>query len=84
MFGLVVTIVAGLTFLVADAGLAVCPDGIVGYWKLDESGGSTYADFVGGNDGTGAADPVATPGRVAGAQDFDGGTMGIDIPASSL
>ena len=71
---------AGWYLLMPSAGLAECPDDIVAYWKLDETSGPTYVDFVGGHDGTGNADPTAVPsGQVAGAQLFGTG-LGIDVP----
>jgi lysophospholipase L1-like esterase len=52
---------------------AVCPSGMVSYWKLDETGGTTYYDSFDGNDGN-ASTPAPTPaaGLVGGAQDFNG------------
>ncbi|HFD80513.1 MAG TPA: hypothetical protein ENK05_09015, partial [Gammaproteobacteria bacterium] len=49
------------------------PAGLVHYWKLDETGGSTYADVV---DAAASASCTSCPapagGRIAGAQQFDG------------
>ena len=72
------------SFFFMDEGFATCPDGISTYWKLDETVGSTYMDFIGDNDGTGNDDPTPqTSGIVEGAQSFDGANTGIDVLASS-
>lgn len=70
----------GLIFLTTGAAYAACPDGITNYWKLDETSGTTYEDFINGNDGEDAATgPDPANGTVNGAQEFDG-TMGINVP----
>jgi hypothetical protein len=60
-----------------------CPNQMLGYWKLDESTGPTYADYFGGNSATceGLPCPTATDGKVKGEQSFSGpnGTM-VNIP----
>ena len=78
---IILVLVAGVSLILPAAGLADCPDDIVAYWKLDEASGSTYTDFIGGNDGTGSVDPTAVAGRVNGAQRF-AATSGINVPAS--
>ena len=86
MVSLVVMTVAGLTFLATGSGFAACPDDITNYWKLDETSGSSYADFIGGNNGdsTGMDPTFVVAGKVNGARDFDDtATNGIDVPASS-
>ncbi|MBC2709783.1 MAG: LamG domain-containing protein [Desulfosarcina sp.] len=88
-FSLVVMTVIGFTFLVTGAAFAACPDNIAAYWKLDETTGSPYTDFISDNDGsvaTGKVAPTAGTGTVNGAQLFDntgGSETGIDVPASS-
>ena len=73
----------GLVFFATSSAYAACPEGMISYWKLDETTPGTYEDFFNGNDGTGNANPTATTdGVVNGAQEFDG-TMGIDVPADS-
>jgi PKD repeat protein len=59
----------------------ICPVDILSYWKLDESSGSTFADFVGGNHAscTGGSCPGFTEGRVNGALVFDGVDDGLDV-----
>ena len=71
----------GLAFLVTSSAYAACPGSITNYWKLDENDPGTYADFINGNDGTGADDPTAATGKVNGAQQFNGTDQGIDVPA---
>ena len=78
MFGFVVMTVAGFTFLATGAAFATCPNGLSAYWKLDNN----YDDFIGDNDGSGNDAPTAVAGTVNGAQEFNGGTTGIDVPAS--
>jgi hypothetical protein len=87
LFSLVIMTVAGFTILVSGAALAACPDGIVAYWKLNETA-APYTDFIGGKIGS---ENVTAPTPLAsgvvtgdGAQTFDGSIDGdgIDIPAS--
>ena len=71
----------GLTFQPAISTYAACPDDISSYWKLDELTPGTYVDFIKDNDGTGNDNPTAVAGQINGAQEFDGLTTGIDVPA---
>jgi len=49
------------------------PPGLRGYWKLDETAGTTAADSSGsGNTGTLLNGPAWTPGKLHGALHFDG------------
>ena len=57
------------------------PAGMAAYWKLDETSGGSYSDLTGVNNGTGTTTPVA--GLVAGAQQFNGTTDKIDVPANT-
>jgi hypothetical protein len=65
---------------------ATCPGGMVAYWKLNETSGSTYADFFQVNDGgcrpgTDTC-PTPTSGQIVGAQQFAAANLtGIDVPA---
>jgi hypothetical protein len=63
---------------------AACPLDMISYWKLDETTGSTYEDFVGANDGhcTGNNCPFPEDGILAGGQRLMG-NQGIDVPASA-
>ena len=81
VFTFMMLIVACLIFQPAISTYAYCPDGISAYWKLDDTAGPTYADFISDNVGTGNADPAATTdGVVNGAQEFgDANLTGIDV-----
>ena len=72
-----------LGFIFATAVYAQCPD--VSYWKLDEDAIGTYVDVIGGYDGARAnkAPEPSVDFVVGGAQDFDGESTGIDIPADA-
>jgi hypothetical protein len=55
--------------LIVNAYSQGCPEGLVSYWKMDETSGNILTDIVGGNNATrhnSSADPVA--GKVDGAQ----------------
>jgi uncharacterized repeat protein (TIGR01451 family) len=57
-----------------------CPNDMLAYWKLDETGGSTYDDFHYGYDGECAGTcPAPAAGQVNGGQAFDGSSSGIDV-----
>ncbi len=51
-----------------------CPADMISYWKLDETGGTTYADFYGGNDASASPTPPtpSTDGIVGGCQVLNG------------
>lgn len=54
--------------------------GLMGYWKLDESSGTTAADSSGaGRNGTVSGTPTWTSGRISNALKFDGSTN-ISVP----
>ncbi|MCH8120622.1 MAG: LamG domain-containing protein, partial [Planctomycetes bacterium] len=54
-------------------------EGLVGYWPLDEGGGTTTADASGnGNDGTFVDAPVWVSGKFGSALDFDGSNDAVD------
>ncbi len=56
------------------------PIGLVHYWKLDETGGSSYTNFVGSNPpATCTVCPTPVAGPVSGAQQFDGTTNEINV-----
>jgi uncharacterized repeat protein (TIGR01451 family) len=67
------------------ANVGGCPAGTLAYLKLNEpTGGPTYADQYRLHDGVCAGPcPAPVAGRVGGAQDFNGDTTGIDIPAAA-
>lgn len=67
-----------------NVGDAVCPPGLVNYWKLDETDGGTYSDQTGSSNAfAGTNGPIPVSGRVAGAQQFNGSNTQINVPASS-
>jgi predicted lipoprotein with Yx(FWY)xxD motif len=77
---------AVFTLTMAGLAMADCPDGITGYWKLDETSGSPYTDFIGDNNavtGTGDPDPAAGI-LINGAQRFVAASFdGLNVSASS-
>ncbi len=59
-----------------------CPSGIIGYWKLEESSGTTFEDFYNGHDGSCIGQcPDSTLGQIGNGQQFNGVTAGINVPA---
>jgi hypothetical protein len=48
------------------------PTGIVAWWPLDETSGTTVADIAGDNPGIHVNGPVPAAGNVGGALRFDG------------
>ena len=65
---------------IAMGGNPVAPGGMVGYWKFDETSGTSAADSSGnGNNGTltndGGGLPNWTSGKVGNALSFDGGNL---------
>jgi hypothetical protein len=58
----------------ARASLAAAQEGLVGWWRLDETSGSLASDAVeGGHDGKLMGNPKWGPGKVGGALRFDQG-----------
>ena len=64
-----VTAYVGLTVPTASAGI---PAGMVSYWKLDETTGTTAYDYLGTYDGTNYGATINQPGQVEKAYSFDG------------
>ncbi len=52
-----------------------CPDSITHYWKLEETSGGPYQDFVANNDAICGPCPTAVPGRVGTGQRFNGSNL---------
>lgn len=48
-------------------------DGLVSYWKLDETSGTTATDAHGSNDGTNNGAALGTAGKIGNAYDFETG-----------
>jgi hypothetical protein len=57
-----------------------CPSGIISYWNLDESSGSTYYDSISVNNASSPNIPSPVAGRVAGAQQFNGTSNRMTAP----
>jgi hypothetical protein len=76
------TVAAGLTLYRRPISVLVI-GGLAGFWKFDEGGGSTAADFSGnGNTGTLVNAPVWTAGKVGRALDFNGQDAHVVIAAN--
>ena len=68
-------VIAVLPTVIAD-----CPDGMVYYWKLDETSAGPVVDCYGSNDGTNHGATINQLGMVGTAYSFDGSTDYIDAP----
>jgi len=68
------------TITVQESQSGNCPPGIISYWKLDETSGSVYSDYIGANSATSTDIPTPVAGRVNGAQQFNGSSDGITAP----
>jgi len=55
------------------------PSGMVSWWPLDETSGTTSVDIQDGNDGTHINGPTPVPGKVSGGLSFDGSNDGVLI-----
>lgn len=55
------------------------PANLVAWWPLDETGGTTAHDIVGGHHGTHVNGPTPTTGKVASALAFDGVDDYVDV-----
>ncbi|NQT03176.1 MAG: LamG domain-containing protein, partial [Planctomycetes bacterium] len=65
--------------VLTSAAKAADPD-LIGYWKFDETSGTTAQDATGnGNDGTLNGDPQWAAGKLGGALEFDGEGDYVDI-----
>ncbi|MBN1510020.1 MAG: discoidin domain-containing protein, partial [Sedimentisphaerales bacterium] len=56
----------------------------VGWWKLDETSGTTAADAIAGNDGVLTGDPVWVDGAFNGGLQLDGADDFVTLPIGSL
>ena len=70
--------------LLASTGIAALPEGLVGYWKLDEGSGTLASDSSGvGNDGIVMGGSEWVDGHMGYALELNGGTQLVEIPSSS-
>ncbi len=62
--------------IIPDIAQSSCPDGIQAYWKLDESSGNTFEDFVDSTQAvcTGTCPQSVADGKILGAQRFSTST----------
>jgi len=70
-------------FTITVAEPDVCPADISAYWKLDETSGPPFVDWVGDADAICSTCPDPVPGLIGGAQWFDG-TDEVNVPASGV
>ena len=61
---------------------AVCPSGMLSYWKLDETTGQVFSDVTGSLNASCSAGncPAFASGRIGGALDFDGANHRLEVP----
>ncbi|MCX8038632.1 MAG: hypothetical protein N3D11_16575, partial [Candidatus Sumerlaeia bacterium] len=78
-----VTIV-GVALCLAPAAMAQVPSGQVGYWPLDENGGTLTYDFQNGNHGQLFNGPTWTAGRFGACVSFDKVDDYIQLPPGML
>ncbi len=76
----------------AEEPVTYCPDGMLSYWKLDETACDRYVDSYGGNDGLCCESdnndlcekcPATDTGIIGGGQLFDGENTEINVPADA-
>jgi PKD repeat protein len=60
-----------------------CPDGMVSYWKMDETAAGPVVDCYGSNDGTNNGATINQPGQVGTAYDFDGVGDYVESPETT-
>lgn len=58
------------------------PDGLISWWPLDETSGTTAADIIDANSGTHLGEPTPVTGKVTGALSFDGIDDHVNVPPS--
>ena len=86
---LLILVLAPASYAVATSCIQP-PEGLIAWWPLDETSGTTAIDMVGGNDGTYVNSPTPVMGNVAYALSFDGindyvdlgNDSSLDIPGS--
>jgi uncharacterized repeat protein (TIGR01451 family) len=73
------------TFSINVAEAGPCPVGMISYWKLDETSGTTFDDYYNDNNAEcpGTKCPTPAIGQVNGGQAFDGSNDEINVPADA-
>jgi len=73
------------TFSINVAEAGPCPVGMISYWKLDETSGTTFDDYYDDNNAEcpGTKCPTPAAGQVNGGQAFDGSNDEINVPADA-
>jgi hypothetical protein len=72
------------SFTIQVAAAPQCPAGMISYWKLDETSGTTASDSYDGHHGTLYGNATWTPdGKVNGAMTFDGTDDRVQVPSST-
>lgn len=70
---IVYMIILAVTFWAMPVSAQDLREGLIGYWKLDETSGEIASDSSGkGHDGTFVGDPKWLAGKIGGALEFDG------------
>ncbi|WP_455370081.1 LamG domain-containing protein [[Eubacterium] cellulosolvens] len=62
----------GSSIVTVSEAASTCPNGLVSYWRLDETSGFTAADSANGNDGAVVNGENWVPGKVGNGYDFTG------------
>ena len=70
--------------LAGSAVASAATQGPVGWWKFDETAGTTAADSVGGNNGTLLAGPTWVAGKMNGGLQLDGTDDYVNLPIGNL
>ena len=71
--------------LVLTGVVAAADPSLVGWWKLDESSGTTAYDSSGnGHDGTLMGNPQSVAGKIDGSLDFDGTDDYVELPTGLI
>ena len=74
----VVFVVVASAIMATTASAQDCPEGMVSYWKLDETSGTTAVDSYGSNDGIIHNSQLQQPGKVGYGIGMDTGGLPLD------
>ncbi|MCH8219545.1 MAG: hypothetical protein IH892_22560, partial [Planctomycetes bacterium] len=79
------TIAVGLMLVLAQVGLAAVDPSLVGWWRLDEGGGTVAIDSSGtGNNGELMGGPQYVAGILRGALEFNGTDQFVEVPHAPI